>query len=155
MNCRIAYSGIVIASAALAFQAFAVPALKEREQAVAIRKATHDILGAWYTVSVADGNTNTGEDRGDIITYEGNRFSQKRNGQVYQSGTFEIVDATSNPKQIDFHVTEGAQKGRHFRAIFTQNGDSLIGCCDHGENDRPTEFSGQAGYYRVGKRVKD
>lgn len=139
----------------LAPAALGVPALKEREQAAAIRKATQDIQGSWYTVSIADRATMLGEDRDDIITYEGNKFFQKRNGQVHQAGTFEIVDATGDLKKIDYHITEGPQKGMHFRAIFRQAGDRLEGCCDHGENNRPTEFTGQAGFHRVARRSKE
>lgn len=145
----------LIAGLSLMLQAGAVPALKEREQGAAVKKATEEIQGSWYTASVADGGANLGEDKDDVITYEGNKFFQKRNGQVHQAGTFEIVDALSDPKKIDYLITEGPQKDMRFRAIFRLNGESLIGCCDHGENNRPTEFSGQAGYYRVGKRVKD
>jgi uncharacterized protein (TIGR03067 family) len=146
---------VVAVCAAFVFPALAVPALKEREQQAAVKKTTEEIQGSWYTVSVADRDANAGEDKDDVITYEGNKFLQKRNGQVWRSGTFEIVDASSDPKKIDYHITGDGQPGIHYRAIFTVRGDSLIGCCDHGENNRPTEFAGQAGYYRVAKRVKD
>jgi uncharacterized protein (TIGR03067 family) len=154
MRCRISCF-TVIGFAVCVLSASAVPALKEREEAAALKKANEDIRGSWYTVSITDKTSNTGEDRGDVITYEGNKFFQKRNGQVWRTGTFEIVDAKSKPMKIDYHISEGNQPGLHYRAIFSVSADSLIGCCDHGENSRPTEFSGEAGFYRVAKRVKD
>jgi uncharacterized protein (TIGR03067 family) len=155
MRHSVAYLSALAVCFALLLRASAVPALKEREEAAAIKKATQDIQGSWYTVSITDKTTSTGEDKGDVITYEGNKFYQKRNGQIWRTGTFEIVDAKSDPMRIDYRVTDGNQPGLHYRAIFKVSGDSLIGCCDHGENNRPTEFSGDAGFYRVARRAKE
>lgn len=155
MRILVIIAAIVAACTVFLVSAAAVPALKEREEAAALKKATEDIQGSWYTVSIADKASNTGEDKADVITYEGNKFYQKRNGQVWRTGTFEIVDAKSKPMKIDYHITEGNQPGLHYRAIFSVSGDSLIGCCDHGENNRPSEFSGEAGFYRVAKRVRE
>lgn len=137
-----------------ALSAGGVPALKEREQAAALKKETEAIQGSWYTVSSADRDSVSDEDKNHVITYEGNRWSQARNGQVYQSGTFEIGNVLGNPKHIDYICTDGQQKGLHFRAIYEFQGARLAGCSDHGENNRPTEFSGQAGFYHIAKRVE-
>lgn len=155
MHRTISCFAVVVGCMAVIRPVTAVPALKDREEAAALKKATEDIQGAWYTVSIADRDSNTGEDKDDVIVYEGNKFIQKRNGQVWRTGTFQIVNATSNPKQIDYICKMDGQNDLHFRAIFTVSADSLVGCCDHGENNRPTEFSGQAGFYRVAKRVKE
>lgn len=132
--------------------AFKRPALTAG--AAAARKDFLMLQGTWHTVSIAYGDTNLGEDKDDTITYEGDKFVQRRGGQVWQAGTFKIVDATSNPKQIDYVATEGDLKGTHWRSIYTLEGESHRLCSDDGNDSRPKEFSGRSGFLRVTKREK-
>jgi uncharacterized protein (TIGR03067 family) len=120
----------------------------------AAKKDVENLQGTWYTVSISSGDTTTGEDKTDTITYEGDKYVQKRGGQVWQAGTFKIVDATSNPKQIDYFTTEGEYKGTHWRSIYTLNGTDHQICTDDGKDNRPKEFSGKGGFHRVTKREK-
>ena len=69
------------------------------------------LQGTWYTVSIAYSGRSYWVDKGDTFSYEGDRYVQRQNGQVYQAGTFAIVDATASPKQIEYVCTEGAWKG--------------------------------------------
>jgi uncharacterized protein (TIGR03067 family) len=116
------------------------------------KKDLEKLQGTWYTVSTSYGDTNTGEDKTDTITYEGDKYIQKRGGQFWQAGTFKIVDATSNPKQIDYLATEGEFKGTHWRSIYTLDGPDHQICSDDGNDNRPKEFSGKVGFHRVTKR---
>jgi uncharacterized protein (TIGR03067 family) len=118
----------------------------------AAKKDREKLQGTWYTVSISYGDTNTAEDKTDTITYEGDQFVQKRGGLVWQAGTFKIVDATSNPKQIDYVATEGEFKGAHWRSVYTLDGDDHQICSDDGNDNRPKEFSGKVGFHRVTKR---
>lgn len=154
MSRRIVYVAAIAFCAGVTIPISAVPALKEREQAAALKKETEAIQGTWYTVSSADRDAVGGEDKNHTITYEGNRWSQKRNGQEYQAGTFELGNVLGNPKHIDYICTDGQQRGMHFRAIYEFQGEKLVGCSDHGEDNRPTEFSGAAGFLHVAKRVE-
>jgi uncharacterized protein (TIGR03067 family) len=122
----------------------------------AAKKDQSKLQGTWYTVSTAYGlGAASGEDKGDTITYEGNKYVQRQNGRVYQVGTFAIVDATANPKQIEYTCTEGDHKGLHFRSIYTLDGDEHQICSDNANDKRPKEFSRLAGFLRVTKRQKN
>jgi uncharacterized protein (TIGR03067 family) len=122
----------------------------------AARKDRKNLQGTWYRVSTAYGVlAASGEDKGDTITYQGDIYVQRHNGEVYQAGTFKIVDATANPKQIDYTCTEGELKGKHFRSIYTLDGDDHQICSDDGNDNRPKEFSRIAGFLRVTKRQKN
>ncbi len=127
-------------------------AITGRIRAAAAKKDLERLQGTWYTVAVRYKGTATGEDRSDTITYEGTEFVQRRNGGVWSAGTFAIVDATADPKQIEYTVTEGQSKGLHFRSIYTLDGDDHQICSDDGNNNRPTQFSAKAGFLRVTKR---
>jgi uncharacterized protein (TIGR03067 family) len=141
----------VIAWAVAAALAMAAPALKGPDKAAAARDAER-LQGTWYTCSLGYGTVVTGEDRADTITYEGNRYISKVGGQAFQAGTFHIIDATAEPKQIEYFCTEGASKGIRFRSIYTVDDDGHRICSDNGDNRRPKEFSGKAGFLRVTRR---
>lgn len=70
------------------------------------------LQGTWSTVSVQSGDHASGEDTAETLTYKWNTYTQSRNGRPYSSGTFKIIDAKSKPKQIEFTVTDGSDKGR-------------------------------------------
>jgi uncharacterized protein (TIGR03067 family) len=78
----------------------------------------------------------------------------KEHEEVTLAGTFEIVDAVGEPKQMDLICTEGRDKGQRLRAIYKIEGDRLETCTDDGTDHRPKEFSGAAGFYRDMKRKK-
>ena len=88
----------------------------------AVKRDQAKLQGTWYTASIAYPGGHGGEDRRDTITYQGDRYTQRQNGQVYQAGTFAIVDATASPRQIDYRCTEGDLKGKRFRSIYTLDG---------------------------------
>ena len=120
------------------------------------KKDWKKLQGTWYTVSIAyPGDSAVRSDKRDTITYEGDKYVQSHNGQVFQAGTFAIVDATASPKQIEYRCTEGALKGRRFRSIYTLDGDDHQICSDNANDNRPKQFSGKVGFLRVTKRLKD
>ncbi len=130
-----------------------VGAITGRIRAAAAEKELAKLQGTWYTVSITYSGTASGEDRKDTITYEGTEYVQRRNGHVWAAGTIAIVDATTNPKQIDYFGTDGEGKGAHVRAIYTLDGEDHQMCSAVGT--RPTDFSGNAGFLRVTKRDKN
>src|SRR5262245_9943384 len=94
------------------------PEIRERAQKVVLairadlaRKELAKLQGTWYTVSTDLKGTITGEDKTDTITYEGTDFIERRDGQLWAAGTIAVVDATANPKQLEYTVTEGRDKG--------------------------------------------
>jgi uncharacterized protein (TIGR03067 family) len=130
-------------------------AITGRIRAAAAKKDLEKLQGTWYTASVNHRGAVAGEDRADTITYEGTEYVQRRNGREWAAGTLAIVDATVSPKQIDYTVTHGENKGVTFRSIYTLDGDDHQICSDQGNNGRPTEFSGKSGFLRVTKRDKN
>jgi uncharacterized protein (TIGR03067 family) len=121
----------------------------------AARKEQARLQGTWYTVSISYQGLITVEDRGDTLTYEGNRYAQRQNGRLYQAGTFAIVDATATPKQIEYTSTMGELKGKRFRSIYTLDGDEHRICSDDANDNRPKAFTGTAGFLRSTKRLKE
>jgi len=130
-------------------------AITGRLRAAAAKKELAKLQGTWYTVSINHRVMATGEDRADTITYEGTEYIQRRDGREWAAGTITIVDATASPKRIDYTVTHGPQKGRHVRSIYTLDGDDHRICSDEGNNNRPKELSGRAGFFRVTKRDRN
>jgi uncharacterized protein (TIGR03067 family) len=110
------------------------------------------LQGTWYQVAIVRFAKRLGEDPDDTITYSGNQFTVKEHGVVTLAGTFEIVDAAGEPKQVDLICTVGHLKGKRLRAIYRFEGDCLETCADDGTDKRPKEFSGDAGFYRKMKR---
>src|SRR5262245_23893708 len=129
----------------------AAPGLKEP---VANKRDREALQGTWYTVSTAHGSTESGEDRTDTITYQGDTFFQERGPLIWAVGTFRIVDANANPKQIEYTYTAGTAKGTHCKSIYTLDGDNHQICTTTGSAERPNEFSSKAGFLRVTKRER-
>jgi uncharacterized protein (TIGR03067 family) len=121
-------------------------------KSVTARADLEKLRGTWYTVSTSYQGATTGLDKRDTITYDGTKYTQSRAGRVFDEGTIEIVDAAGRPKQIDYTVTDGLNKGLHARSIYTVDGDDHKICSVQG--DRPAEFSGAAGFYRVMRRAR-
>jgi uncharacterized protein (TIGR03067 family) len=154
------YVAAVVGCAAILLPIPAAPAPFPRSvlppKVAAARKDREKLQGAWYTVSIAyQGVMAARGDKGDTITYKGDRYVQRSNGQLWQAGTFAIVDATASPKQIEYRCTEGELKGKLFRSIYTLDGDRHQICSDNANDNRPKEFSGKVGFLRVTKRLKD
>jgi uncharacterized protein (TIGR03067 family) len=128
--------------------------LDARARAAASKTDLEKLQGTWYTVSVSSGETTTGEDKTDTITYEGTKYVQRRAGYVFSEGTIEIVDGTARPKRIDYFPTGGTAKGGHVCSIYTVSGEEHAICSGTGPAGRPGEFSGKAGLLRVTRREK-
>ncbi|HKQ36746.1 MAG TPA: TIGR03067 domain-containing protein [Verrucomicrobiae bacterium] len=51
-----------------------------------------------------------------------------------------IIDATKNPKTIDYEMTEGVTKGKKQLGIYELDGDTFKSCFAKPGADRPTNF---------------
>jgi serine/threonine-protein kinase len=113
----------------------AVPSAKEEA-----KKDIEKLQGVWQEGAI------------DAIAFFDNRFSMYELGKVTLAGTFEIVDATSEPRQMDLFCTEGTQKGKRLQAIYKFDDERLE--IHHGDWDgqRPKGFSERVGYHRILKR---
>ena len=130
-------------------------AITGRLRAAAAKKDLAKLQGTWYTVSINHRGTAGGEDRTDTITYEGTEYVQRRDGEEWAAGTVTIMYATASPKRIDYTATYGPQKGLHVRSVYALDGDEHRICSDEGNNNRPRELSGKAGFLRLTKRARN
>lgn len=106
------------------------------------------LQGTWMqTECEVDGIRNPPEDFGDRprATLTGNKFKVARvDGSIAIEGTF-AIDATREPKAIDWTDTFGADAGKTFPAIYMVEGDRLIFCAGDEGQARPTEFRTRKG----------
>jgi len=84
------------------------------------------------------------------LTIKGDTWETRLDGQVYQSGTFKLVDPDASPRHIDWVMTsdtlEEGNKGKTLHGIFMLDGDSL--CCvnsDAAVSTRPRVFVTEPG----------
>ena len=71
---------------------------------------------------------------------------------MFSEGTIEIVDATAQPKRIDYFASAGTGTGGHVCSIYTLNGEEHAICSGNGPDGRPKEFKGAVGFLRVMRR---
>ena len=127
----------------------------DRSVKSAARQDRAKLQGTWYTAAISySGGSTAREDPDDTITYDGDRYVQRYNGQVTQAGTFVVVDATASPRQIDYFCTQRSASGMHFRSIYSIDGDEHRLCSDNGNDRRPRELAGTHGFSRVTKRLR-
>jgi uncharacterized protein (TIGR03067 family) len=118
----------------------------------AARRDRERLQGTWERVAIQFKGKHFRENPNDTLTNTGNQFAVREDGQVTLAGTFEILDAVGEPKQMDLICKEGRHAGKRLRLIYKFDGDRLETCTDDGTDKRPKEFSGDAGFYRVLKR---
>jgi uncharacterized protein (TIGR03067 family) len=78
------------------------------------------------------------------------------NGTVVLKAKFK-VDASKNPKTIDYEITDGPAKGKTMLGIYELKGDDFKACMVMSDQERPTDFTTKEGDGRtltVWKRAK-
>ncbi len=65
-------------------------------------------------------------------------------GKGVDQGTVKL-NPTAKPKEMDINGTEGPNKGKMFRAIYEQDGDTLRICYNLSGTSRPKEFKTEEG----------
>jgi len=78
------------------------------------------------------------------ITFAGDKWTVRRDGEVVQAGTHKF-DPGKKPPQVDAAVTEGEGKGFTMLGVYELKGDTLKVCFDPEGKERPTDFTGKAG----------
>lgn len=73
--------------------------------------------------------------RGDKVTQ---LFQDKERGTAAAK-----IDATKNPKHIEFHYLDGPAKGVVLKGIYQIDGKTLTICLSGIDRDRPTAFASQ------------
>jgi uncharacterized protein (TIGR03067 family) len=125
---------------------------------VDVERELKKFQGAWTFESVEAGGKQQPADefKGMTITFEGDKFTVKKDVEVLMAGT-QKLDPSKSPKTIDVTVAEGLSKGALMLGIYEISGDTLKVCFDPEGKKRPTEFksaSGSQAFVAVHKRVK-
>lgn len=104
------------------------------------KKNDEKLQGTW-TVTGAEREGKTLEKvHGDKLVLSGRNFTIKAH-DTEMKGTF-TVDATANPKVIDFKHTDGPHKDLTMEGIYTIEGDNLKLCVtEPGSKQRPSDFT--------------
>ena len=102
------------------------------------------LQGTWQMLEEYHGDRDTSDEGKHCqITFEGKKFTVKKDDTVILEGTFEI-DATKSPPQMDITVTKDAEEDRNGQkalGIYKLEGDKLKWCiCEPSRNQRPTEL---------------
>ena len=123
-----------------------------------VAKELKKFQGTWTFVSVEVGGkvVPAAEFKGVTVTFEGDKYTVKKGGQVIQAAT-QKLDPSRSPKALDVTVAEGPNKGAVMLGIYEISGDTLKVCFDPEGKKRPTEFASASGSQTlvVHKRVKN
>src|SRR5947208_4537580 len=94
-----------------------------------LEKEIRKFQGAWTFESSETGSKElpTGELKGLILTFEGDKHTVKKGDEVIQVGT-QKLDPSKSPKTIDVTVTEGVNKGTVMLGIYEIDGGTLKAC---------------------------
>jgi uncharacterized protein (TIGR03067 family) len=118
-------------------------------QGKAEKDAGEDVLkkiqGTWKFVSQeVEGKPRTKEELAkQTITFEGDKWTVRRDGKVIQAGTHKF-DPDKKPAWVDAVVREGEGKGFTMLGIYELKGDALKVCFDPKGKERPTDFTSKA-----------
>jgi uncharacterized protein (TIGR03067 family) len=120
------------------------------------RRELEKLQGTWFLVAYElDGKRTKGEDKSHVFTFQGQRWSIRVGGQVFQAGTVRRIEVRKNLNAIDLAITEGSNIGATAASIYAVEGDSLkyLNCGD----PRATEFATKPGdgrHYLTFRRAK-
>ena len=116
--------------------------------------------GVWKVTAMEAGGQKMEEDNFADMTFEfkGKKYWQKNGDDLMEAGTQDL-DPSKTPKLMDINVTDGQTKGQKQLAIYEIDGDKLKICAaNHGDKERPTKFSTQAGtrqlYFELKRKRK-
>ena len=104
------------------------------------------IQGTWkFTSQEVDGKSRTKDELAkQTITFEGDKWTVRRDGKVIQAGTHKF-NPDKKPPQLDAVVTEGEDKGNTMLGIYELKADTLHVCFDLKGKERPADFTSKAG----------
>jgi uncharacterized protein (TIGR03067 family) len=123
-----------------------------------LEKEVWKFKGTWTFESSETGGKElpTGELKGLLLTFEGDKHTVRKGEEVIQVGT-QKLDPSKSPKIIDVTMTEGPNKGTVMLGIYEIDGDTLKVCFDPQGKKRPTEFKSapaSENFVNIHKRVK-
>ena len=102
------------------------------------------LQGQWEQVALeVDGISNPQDEfsaSGTLSRFDGNRFMvHAANGTLLLEGAFSL-DASTNPKSVDWIDATGPDKGKRLPAIYRLDGDHFVFVAGNEGAARPSEF---------------
>jgi hypothetical protein len=133
MNLRIGLAGCVLLGAVL------LAAADEKKD-----KAADKLQGIWTVVSfVADGKENP-KAKDDTVSFDGEKLVIKHKDGSHEA-TYKL-DPAQKPKTIDITPSDGPNKDKVMKGIYSIDGDDLKVCwTEDPDKDRPKEFESKEG----------
>ena len=107
------------------------------------KKGATALEGTWVVVSVTRDGKEKDEAKGEKLVVKGKTMTAlSKDGKRRGAGTF-----TADPKQhtIDFISTEGPDKDKTHKGIYSLKGDELKICMADPEKDRPKDLTAGKG----------
>ena len=106
------------------------------------------LQGTWTAMSHEAGGQKQDGGDGHTLTFDGNKFTIKKNEETEIEGTY-TIDSSKKPKHIDVKI-EKAKENRHegdtAKGIYELKEDTLRWCTEEpGGGERPDEFTTQDG----------
>jgi uncharacterized protein (TIGR03067 family) len=104
------------------------------------------LQGEWSMISGEIGGQAMPESylKGAKRVLKGNEITVIVNGQVFFKATIS-VDASKQPKTIDYAMTDGPTKGKMQLGIYEFDGDNVRFCFSAPDKERPKDFVAKAG----------
>jgi uncharacterized protein (TIGR03067 family) len=103
------------------------------------KKDKEKLAGKWTVVSSTLDGKEQDKSEDNSLTFDGDALTIHFKGKEHKA-TFKI-DPEKKPKQIDVTPTDGDEKDKVLKGIYSLEKEDLKICIAHGEGkDRPTEF---------------
>jgi len=121
--------------------------------------APKGLQGTWAATKAQRNGKAAADVVGHRLSFTGNRFQvRSKDGKLLYAGTFRVHPNTK-PAAIDFEHTKGTLKGKAWKGIYAQDGDTLRECDNAPDlaKGRPAAFAAKAGsghIFITFKRVK-
>ncbi len=110
-------------------------------------EARMKLQGTWTAINAERDGKVADDLVGHRLSFTGKSFQiQSKDGKPLYAGTIQ-VDQSVMPAAIDFEHTEGGLKGKAWKGIYAQDGDTLT-TCDNAPNlerGRPSAFEAKSG----------
>jgi uncharacterized protein (TIGR03067 family) len=106
--------------------------------------------GVWSLTALDTPDQKTPKDdlKGVEVVFEGDAYRQTK-GEVLEDGKFKIFP-DKKPREIDFAIKSGQDKGKDQLGIYQFDGDTLKICvAKAGSKTRPTDFALESGTDRI------
>jgi uncharacterized protein (TIGR03067 family) len=143
--------GVAVLALVSLFAAVRSQSLDGAAKDAAVAKELQAFKGTWrLSYKEEDGKKFSQEEIKDVImTNDGSGMVSVRRGDKVIAEATVKLDPTTKPKTIEVTFTAGEQKGKTRLGIYEIEGDAFRVCVARPGDERPAEFSAEAGSGRI------